>query len=446
MPKQTIIQMAPSGAVNLHKDGKVYYFNSPQEAQDYYNRNWAGANVSYYTPTDSEVVYANATNPEGDWPVVLATAANENEYRKWIEKHSEFTEVPNNFITEATTLLPELTITAGKEIGYKYPKTQVSVNMGDYSNNRYNILYNNSEDGNIIDPIRNRIFEGYYNGRRFTPTPQNIQRYLDIYEGDRTTRQRLSTRAEYTKPNRNYTIPETDDPVAVQFLSNWLNNRRQQLRNNRNDYIFRYGNEVSNAFSQPFVDLWNLIQGDIDKEKTNEAFNIQISNAASATFTDRSDPTAAGVYYPNTHEINIQDMSNIPTRIHERTHASRPFLQENAISDILQESLASQDWRDYQEENEGPLLHYLNKYFFSPEEVYARMMEFRYSSGLKPEQVVDQDFLDRNRQLLKKYSLDIIDDNTLIRLFNEVADNNQQVDSNPYLPVYLNYKPHQSYS
>lgn len=64
MPKQTIIQMAPSGPVNLHKDGKVYYFNSPQEAQDYYNRNWAGANVSYYTPTDSEVVYSDATNPE----------------------------------------------------------------------------------------------------------------------------------------------------------------------------------------------------------------------------------------------------------------------------------------------------------------------------------------------------------------------------------------------
>ena len=104
-------------------------------------------------------------------PVVLATVANENEYRKWVEEHPEFTEVPNNFITEATALLPELTITAGKEVGYKYPKTQVSVNMGDYSNNRYNILYNNSEDGNIIDPIRNRIFEGYYNGRRFTPTP-----------------------------------------------------------------------------------------------------------------------------------------------------------------------------------------------------------------------------------------------------------------------------------
>ena len=69
MPKQTIIQMAPSGAVNLHKDGKVYYFNSPQEAQDYYNKHWAGANISYYTPTDSEVIYANATNPEGDQAV-----------------------------------------------------------------------------------------------------------------------------------------------------------------------------------------------------------------------------------------------------------------------------------------------------------------------------------------------------------------------------------------
>ena len=36
-----------------------------------------------------------------------------------------------------------------------------------------------------VDPIREAIFEGRYNGRKFTPTPDNIQHYLDLYESDK---------------------------------------------------------------------------------------------------------------------------------------------------------------------------------------------------------------------------------------------------------------------
>lgn len=35
------------------------------------------------------------------------------------------------------------------------------------------------------DPIRDAIFEGRYNGRKFTPTPQNISHFLDLYESDK---------------------------------------------------------------------------------------------------------------------------------------------------------------------------------------------------------------------------------------------------------------------
>lgn len=35
------------------------------------------------------------------------------------------------------------------------------------------------------DPIRDGIFEGRYNGRSFSPTPQNIQHFLDLYESDK---------------------------------------------------------------------------------------------------------------------------------------------------------------------------------------------------------------------------------------------------------------------
>lgn len=36
-----------------------------------------------------------------------------------------------------------------------------------------------------VDPIRAAIFEGRYNGRKFVPTMQNIQHYLDLYESDK---------------------------------------------------------------------------------------------------------------------------------------------------------------------------------------------------------------------------------------------------------------------
>lgn len=36
-----------------------------------------------------------------------------------------------------------------------------------------------------VDPIREAIFEGRYNGRKFTPTPANIQHFLDLYESDK---------------------------------------------------------------------------------------------------------------------------------------------------------------------------------------------------------------------------------------------------------------------
>lgn len=35
------------------------------------------------------------------------------------------------------------------------------------------------------DPVREGIFEGRYNGRRFSPTPANIQHFLDLYESDK---------------------------------------------------------------------------------------------------------------------------------------------------------------------------------------------------------------------------------------------------------------------
>ena len=69
-----------------------------------------------------------------------------------------------------------------------------------------------------------------------------------------------------------------------------------------------------------------------------------------------------------------------------------------------------------------PYLQYLKK----PSEVYARMNAFRFKYNLSPDQIIDQKFLDSHRKELQDEDLEIFDDNTLIRLFNEVAQNDTQ--------------------
>lgn len=62
-------------------------------------------------------------------PEVLAVVNGEDEYNKWVEEHPQFKEVPNNFITEATSSLPELEITDNKD-------GTVTTSMSNYRNTR----------------------------------------------------------------------------------------------------------------------------------------------------------------------------------------------------------------------------------------------------------------------------------------------------------------------
>lgn len=45
--------------------------------------------------------------------------------------------------------------------------------------------YKENDSQTPIDPVRDRIFQGYYNGRKFEPTSQNISHYLKLYENDK---------------------------------------------------------------------------------------------------------------------------------------------------------------------------------------------------------------------------------------------------------------------
>ena len=82
-------------------------------------------------------------------PEVLGTFNNEDEYNNWLQNNNQYTEVPNNFITEATALLPELTVTSNKD-------NTTSTNMGSYSDTRRNTNYSFRDWWNSIPSSLNR--------------------------------------------------------------------------------------------------------------------------------------------------------------------------------------------------------------------------------------------------------------------------------------------------
>lgn len=225
------------------------------------------------------------------------------------------------------------------------------------------------------------------------------------------------------EPIQNYKIPKTDDVQAVTFIANWLNNRREQLYNNINDskfYAMQNRNTGKWAKRHSLSDL-NWFRGkDPERILTNKVYYTEIENSAGAKMSDKT-PNALGSYDRNTREIKIRNKNDIGTRIHERTHAAEAEPQERIVGDILK----TNKFKFVQNQSGGYDPRYANqKYLYDPSEVYSRMMEYRYNSKLSPNTIIDKNYLNKNRKLLESHDLDIIDDDTLIRLFNEVAYNN----------------------
>lgn len=225
------------------------------------------------------------------------------------------------------------------------------------------------------------------------------------------------------EPIKNYKIPQTDDKIAVGFIANWLNNRRQQLYNNIKDSRTRYmlNRNTGEYSSESDLSLLNYLRGiNPNRVITNKAFYTEIENSAGAKMSDKT-PNALGSYDRNTREIKIRNKNDIGTRIHERTHAAEAEPQKRIVGDILK----TNKFKFVPNQSGGYDPRYANKkYLYDPSEVYSRMMEYRYNSKLSPNTIIDKNYLNKNRKLLESHDLDIIDDDTLIRLFNEVAYNN----------------------
>lgn len=228
---------------------------------------------------------------------------------------------------------------------------------------------------------------------------------------------------DYTKPITNYHPPKSDDPKVIAWLANWLNNRRSQLYNN-------LGGLFSLTGYSP--DTYNIQQrkwaraGFNRRTYVNKNFYSQIENAASAklykhTLGDWDGGLAYGYYKPSNHSVHIrpfvfeEEKTQNPD-VHEYTHAMHATPQLSAIDNILKTAKINKDWAKEYQDNQNIL-----NYLLDSNEIYSRMMDFRYTTKMSPNQIVDQKFLNQHRQQIKDFDLDMFEDKDLMRIFNEVA-------------------------
>lgn len=170
----------------------------------------------------------------------------------------------------------------------------------------------------------------------------------------------------------------------------------------KNEFINRYGNDNTK--------LSNNIKDVIGRSKTIQNY-INKDNIG-------------GTYYPAGHTLYIKPDSYILDNTifeHEAAHASNANEQENKISEIT----------GYNSDS---------SYLFKPTEIYSRMMQFRKANNINPSTVWDKDTIKELRNNSKDYNLfNIFDDNTMLRLFNEVASVNNNNLTNPYVDTNKTY-------
>lgn len=228
------------------------------------------------------------------------------------------------------------------------------------------------------------------------------------------------------------------DPVTFDWLSNWLSHRKGQLENNISDYTdyLEENYPLLNGFGFRVPFHRSRIQqyyglDNVDKVLTEELQSSILAPEVSwETYQKNTEnpfdsATTGGVrFWKDGKQYVSYNYGNGPdfirgiqsTKVHERTHALNAYAQESAIDNILSKanSISKNYSWDY------------TKYLTKPTEVYSRLMEYRFNNKLTPDQVIDKKYLEENRSNLRNHYLDVFDDDTLLRLFNEVADNGSQ--------------------
>lgn len=240
------------------------------------------------------------------------------------------------------------------------------------------------------------------------------------------------------------------DQPQISWIENWLNSRKDIMAKNIADTEF--GNRVIvyspknntgdvrdagfNAdYNFPIYNplYWFLGQNPRIKQ-AEKIINREVQNIKNVPVTNvgneyKPSYGMLGTYVIPSHWDNSGNYIAFlgtpkdEVKIHEFTHASNPRPQENYIEQVL-----------YKDENIPNSIPGIDK-LTQAKELYGALQEVRYKSGLKPNVVVDEQWLKNNKKYFENTYLEGLPNNILIRLFNEVAQNSSSFkkSDNTYL-------------
>lgn len=237
--------------------------------------------------------------------------------------------------------------------------------------------------------------------------------------------------------------PESQDPTAIQWLSDWYRQRPEQLKNTFYGSTYEMPNP---NISGEYEDLNEIPQERI-LSPTNRMFGDDlyknlIDRAATASTIYRMDmpsntlgeysPAGRGILTENgpvdkpnaahTISFNMRDVpafanpeeeyydeETLPLRVHEYNHPITHGFE--SLADSINSKAKRKEGVKYDEYDDNPY------------EIHSYMMEFRQRAGLDPTEKVTKDVLDKHRTELKKSNLDRFTDDSLIDMLNNVVDN-----------------------
>lgn len=221
-------------------------------------------------------------------------------------------------------------------------------------------------------------------------------------------------------PKQHLIKTSKEDAWAVQWISNWLKQRQSmpQVQESLDD---GYGTSI-------------------DKQ-----VNIQIDRAATPAIVPMDkqgkQEGSNGYFDTDTNTISYTDNVQPSTRIHERSHAMNGPKNNGVL-------LKPQEWKIERIKKEVPNYYKSNyqdyidiltgdgdvwrQYLTDPKEIYSRLMEIRYMNNIDPKHIWTLDEVKRLRKsknVKDKYFFSKFSDDFILKLFNEVAQNNKQQDT-----------------
>ena len=245
-------------------------------------------------------------------------------------------------------------------------------------------------------------------------------------------------RSKYGGPVKKSTDNNQTSQV-INWMKNWLSSRKDILEKNAEATTWNYSKYYPRRNDEDvrksgwqrydYINSWNplsYMNGYTPTEnRLNKLIYSQVENAINTPKTIIGEGTSSrhslkGVYVePNSwnNSGNYIAYAGQPTsdvEIHELTHSSHPIQQERYIESVIYKGRDIPHVTSSAKTNKD-----------KAKELYAGLQEFRYNNKLKPSTKITKDWINKNKELFKGTYLENISDDDKIRLFNEVAQNNE---------------------